>query len=105
MGKDKWGIGLPVSFVQRTAKRRPQVGREASFTGAARQLLQQRRHVRDYGHEHLRILECETQCAIASHGNATDGTSGASVEQAEMFFHLRDEVTDKEVLVLHACAF
>src|SRR5437879_6842402 len=68
------------------------------------QLLHQGRHVGADRHEHLRILEGKTQCSVAAHGNAGYGAGRAHVEQAETFFHLRNEIAYKKIFILRMAA-
>src|SRR5690242_16804410 len=68
------------------------------------QLLHEGRHVGADRDEHLRVLEGKTQCSVASHRDSGYGASRAAVEQAKAFFHLRNEVADKEIFVANTAA-
>src|SRR5258708_22896579 len=96
---DKRSVRFPERFVRGSPKRRPDEGHDSSLGCAMRKLLEQRRHLRGHNAKHPRILECEPQRPVATHGDAADAPSGAVPYQAEFLLHLWDKVTNKKIFI------
>src|SRR6185312_1789602 len=61
--------------------------------------LKQCRHVNRDGNKHLRVFESKTQCAIATHGDSTDGPPRTIFDKTKTLLHLRHKFTNEEVFI------